>query len=371
MPIPLLLIRERLLMAPGVSEKHFVMLAGLLICVALSVKPAPAQDSAIRYGRGVPSAVRLINKRSLAFLAATQKEDGAWPGAKNSGSAITGICVMAFMASGGDPDFGPYAENIRRALRRIIQDQNAQTGHITGGGHGSMYHHGFAMLALSEAYGVVNERLLWKGSEVPVEGRRTVGQALELAVRCALTAQKKNPFGAWRYSPDSQDADTTVSGTVLMGLLGAKNAGIEVPNEAIEKALNFFKLNTMRDGNVSYQPAQSHGDGICRASIATLVYAVGKRKDLPEYKAAAAFIKSRIDQDISQHPFYTRYYMAQALFQSDLEAWKAWNQRIIEKLGKMQKANGSISSPYGPAYGTGMSVLALALNYRLLPVYER
>jgi len=342
---------------------------GLLI--ALALQPTFAQDSAIRYGRGVPSAVRLINERGLTYLAAIQQEDGAWPGSVNNGSAITGICVMAFMASGGDPDFGPYAENIRRALRRIILDQNAKTGHITGGGHGSMYHHGLALLALSEAYGVVNERLLWQGRDAPVEDRRTIGQALELAVRCALTAQKKNSFGAWRYSPESQDADTTVSGTVLMGLLGARNAGIEIPNEAVEKALSFFKLNTMRDGNVSYQPGQSHGDGICRASIATLVYAVGKRKDLPEYKAAAAFIKSRIDQDVNQHPFYTRYYMAQALFHSDLEAWKAWNQRTMEKLQKMQKADGSISSPYGPAYGTGMSVLALALNYRLLPVYER
>ena len=63
--------------------------------------------------------------------------------------------------------------------------------------------------------------------------------------------------------------------------------------------------------------------------------------------------------------------MAQALFHSDLEAWKAWNQRTMEKLQKMQKADGSITSPYGPAYGTGMSLLALALNYRLLPVYER
>lgn len=346
-------------------------LATLVLLVAFAAQPARAQDSAIRYGRSVPSTVRLINERGLAYLAATQLENGAWPGAGNNGSAITGICVMAFMASGGDPDFGPYAENIRRALRRIILDQNAQTGHISGGGHGSMYHHGLAMLALSEAYGVVNERLLWQGSEVPVEDRRTVGQALELAVRCALTAQEKNPFGAWRYSPGSQDADTTVSGTVLMGLLGARNAGIEIPNEAIEKALDFFKLNTMRDGNVSYQPGQSHGDGLCRASIATLVYAVGKRKDLPEYKAAAAFIKQRIDQDVNQHVFYTRYYLAQALFHSDIEAWKAWNQRIVEKLQKLQQADGSIPSPYGPAYGTGMSALALALNYRLLPVYER
>jgi len=334
-------------------------LAAIVLLIAFAVQPARAQDSAIRYGRGVPSAVRLINERGLTYLAATQQEDGAWPGVTNNGSAITG------------PDFGPYAENIRRALRRIILDQDAQTGHITGGGHGSMYHHGFALLALSEAYGVVNERLLWQGTEVPVEDRRTIGQALELAVRCALTAQKKNSFGAWRYSPESQDADTTVSGTVLMGLLGARNAGIEIPNEAIEKALSFFKLNTMRDGNVSYQPASSPGDGLCRASIATLVYAVGKRKDLPEYKAAAAFIKRRIDQDVNQHPFYTRYYMAQALFHSDLEAWKAWNQRVVEKLQKMQQADGSFSSSYGRAYGTGMSVLALALNYRLLPVYER
>jgi len=344
---------------------------GIVVLLMLA-SIALAQDSAIRYGRGVPSAVRLINERGLKYLAATQQEDGSWPGPQSSnGSAMTGICVMAFMASGGDPDFGPYAENIRRALRRIILDQNARTGHITGGGHGSMYHHGLAMLALSEAYGVVNERLLWQGSDTPAEDRRTVGQALDLAVRCALTAQKKNPFGAWRYSPGSQDADTTVSGTVLMGLLGARNAGIEIPNEAVEKALGFFKLNTMADGDVSYQPAQSHGDGICRASIATLVFAVGKRKDLPEYKAAAGFIKTRIDQDVSSYPFYTRYYMAQALFHSDLEAWQAWNRRIVEKLQKMQQPDGSISSSRGRAYGTGMSLLALALNYRLLPVYER
>ena len=353
------------------QNTHSLGLAALILLATFSVGPVHAQDSAIRYGRGVPSAVRLINKRSLAFLAATQREDGAWPGATNSGSGITGICVMAFMASGGDPDFGLYAENMRRALRRIIGDQDAQTGHIAGGGHGAMYHHGLAMLALSEAYGVVSDRLLWQGSDVPVEARRTVGQALELAVRCALTAQKKNSFGAWRYSPNSHDADTTVSGTILMGLLGARNAGIEIPNAAVEKALSFFRLNTMRDGNVSYRPGSSQGEGICRASIATTVFAVAKRKDLAEYKAVAGYVKQRMDQDVTSHPFYTRYYQAQALFHSDIEAWKDWNNRIVEKLQKMQQADGSISSPYGSAYGTGMSVLALALNYRLLPVYER
>ena len=227
------------------------------------------------------------------------------------------------------------------------------------------------MLALSEAYGAVNEQQLWQGSQYPPEQRRSIGQALELAVRCALTAQKHNPWGAWRYSPYSMDADTTVTGTVLMGLLGARNAGIEVPNQAIDKAIIFFQTNIMRTGTVSYQPTSSYGNGITRTAIGTLVYAIAKRKNSPEYKVTSEFIKRRIDQDVNSHPFYYRYYMAQALFHSDLEAWQAWNQRIIEQLQKMQNEDGSFTSSHGPAYGTGMSVLALALNYRLLPIYER
>lgn len=350
--------------------RAFLLAAFGWALAATVVTGVHAQDSAIRYGRGVPFAVRLMNDRCLRYLADTQQEDGSWPG-QQSGPGITGICVMAFMASGEDPDFGPYAASLRKALRNLILLQDAKTGHVSGPGHGPMYHHGFATLALSEAYGVVNEKLLWKDSDVPAEKQRSLGQALELAVRCVLTAQKQNPWGAWRYSPDSKDADTTVSGTILMGLLGAKNAGIEVPNEALEKALGFFKTNTMQDGSVSYQPAQSHGDGITRTAIGTLVYAVAKRKDTPEYRSAASFIKKRITYDVSSHPFYYRYYMAQALFHSDLEAWGEWNERTVERLRQMQNENGSFSSEHGPAYGTGMSVLVLALNYRLLPVYER
>ncbi|MCP5524858.1 MAG: terpene cyclase/mutase family protein [Verrucomicrobiales bacterium] len=342
----------------------------MVALIALTSLRAHAQDSAINYGKGVPFAVRLMTERSLKYLAANQKDDGSWPGQEN-GPGITGICVMAFMASGEDPDFGPYAGNLRRAVQSIILNQDPKTGHIAGPGHGPMYHHGLAMLALSEAYGVVNERLLWEGSPVPEVERRSLGKALELAVRCALTAQQQNPWGAWRYSPDSRDADTTVSGTVLMGVLGAKNAGIEVPNEAIEKAMDFFRANTMQDGSVSYQPAQSHGDGITRTAIGTTVYAVAKRKDTPEYRAAARFLKNRVTYDVNEYPFYHRYYMAQALFHSDLEAWSEWNDRMVERLRGMQNEDGSFSSDRGPAYGTGMSVLVLALNYRFLPVYER
>ncbi|MDB4665499.1 squalene--hopene cyclase [Verrucomicrobia bacterium] len=344
---------------------------GLLLFCVWGVNSIHAQLPTLRDGEGVSTQARLISERGLKYLLATQLENGSWPGNEASGSGVVGIAVMALMATGEDPDHGPYADAIRKALRYMILNQNTVTGVATGPGHGPMYHHGFACLALSEAYGVVHERLLWEGSDVSPEQRRSIGEALDLAVRCSLTAQKKNPYKAWRYSPESQDADTTVSGTVLMGLLGARNAGMEVPNEAIENALAYFRANTLRDGSVSYQLSNRHGDGITRAAIATLVYAIGKRTDTREYQAASGFIRARMDQDVDGHPFYHRYYMAQALFQSDFESWKAWNQRIIGQLQKMQAKDGSFSSSHGKSYGTGMSILALALNYRLLPVYER
>ena len=341
------------------------------ICIGMSTSTAFAQDSTLRYGTGVPPAVRSINDRCLRYLANTQLKDGSWQGTRN-GAGITGICVMALMASGEDPDYGPYATNIRKALQSMIAVQNAKTGYMGTSGHASMYHHGFATLAMSEAYGAVSEELLWKDSYVPENRRRTLSEALELAVRCALTAQEKNPWGGWRYSPQARDADTTVAGTVLMGILGARNAGIEVPNEAINKALNFFQTCTMQGGSVVYTPSSSHGDGVTRSAIATLVYAIGKRKNTTEYKAVAEFVKRRANYNLSGgYMFYTLYYMAQALFQSDFETWKSWNQRTIERLQKMQQEDGSFNSSYGKAYGTGMAVLTLALNYRLLPIYER
>ena len=80
-------------------------LATLICLAALSVEWAYGQNTAIRYGRGVPPTVRAINDRSLRYLANTQMADGSWSGGE-TGSGITGICVMALMASGEDPDFG-------------------------------------------------------------------------------------------------------------------------------------------------------------------------------------------------------------------------------------------------------------------------
>ncbi len=273
---------------------------------------------------------------------------------------------MAFLASGEDPNFGPYSTHVRKALRSLISNQDAATGYLGG----SMYHHGFGMLALAEAYGAVDERNLWP--EKTARGQRSIGQALELAVRSAVTSQKKNPTGAWRYSPSGTDADTSVSGAILVGLLAARNAGIEVPDESIEKALEYFRSMTAGSGQVAYSGGLGgFNESMARISIATLVQAVARRKDAPTYKASLGYLTQRLDAPSPGYLEYTRYYQSQALFQGDLDAWEKWNRLLIRQLKAAQQADGSIPGQFGNALGTAMSCLALALNYRFLPIYER
>lgn len=330
-----------------------------------------AQGSDIRYGSKVPADVEVIYQRGLRYLAQSQAKDGSWPGqggrAGSGNNGITGLCVMAFLASGEDPNFGRYSLNIRRGVRALVLGQDPTTGYLGS----SMYHHGFATLSLAEAYGAVDESLLWDGSE-PAGRKRSLGQALELAVRCAITSQKNNQWGGWRYSPSDRNADTSVSGAVLVGLLAARNAGIEVPDEVIDKGLNYFKTSTSDTGIVAYSGGVGgFGESMNRSSIATLVFSVGKRKDWKEYKSALGYISGRLEHSEQGYPFYNRYYMAQALFQGDFESWQKWNSHTSEVLRNLQSDDGSFNSSHGAPYATAMSLLALALNYRFLPIYER
>lgn len=354
------------------ATEHHVPFRSFAACLWLAayVGIAAAQPPLTHYGEAIPRDVREMYDHGLQYLAETQSDDGGWA-ATQEGPGTTGLGLMVFLASGEDPNFGRYRNHVRRALRNIISSQDPSTGYLGGGvsQHRSMYHHGFAMLALAEAYGTVDETDLWAGSQT-ADGR-SIGAALELAVRAAITSQKKNPHGAWRYSPDSNDADTSVSGAVLVGLLAARNAGIEVPDASIDQAISYYTSMTSDSGQVAYSGMGSSGDSLARSSIAALVYALAHRKDLPQYEATVRYLTSRLEQQPTAWPEYTLYYQSQALFQGDVEAWEKWNQLLIRKLKASQRQDGSFDGQLGPSLSTSMSLLALALNYRLLPIYER
>lgn len=333
------------------------------LCCSL---PLAAQPMIEHVGEVVPRDVREMYDRGLQYLVKSQSDEGDWKsGGGEQGPGVTGMALMTFLASGEDPNFGLYSNQVRKALRSMIRGQDASTGFFGQ----SMYHHGFATLGLAEAYGVVDDRNLWPAGE---QGGRTIGAALELAVRAAITSQKKNSFGGWRYSPDANDADTSVSGAVLVGLLAARNAGIDVPDEAIDRAISYYQSMTSDSGQVAYSGGMGGFDeSLARISIASLVYSVSRRKDVPQHKTTLAYLTGRLEQPANSYQEYTRYYEAQALFQGDVKAWERWNKLLVRQLKQQQQPDGSFRGDFGQDVSTALSLLALALNYRFLPIYER
>ena len=346
-----------------------------LVIFAISLHPIasaqpPRRDGGAVQGQAVARDVREIYDRGLSWLTNNQDENGTWKstGGEGAGAGGTGLSLMAFLASGEDPNFGQYSVPVRKAIQALIREQSPATGFFGG----SMYHHGFATLALAEAYGTVDERNFWpEGTDK--KRLRSIGQALELAIRTSVTSQNKNRDGAWRYSPDGTDADTSVAGAVLMSMLAARNAGIEVPDKNIDLAIKYFTGMTSDNGQVAYAGGMGGmGDSPARTAIACLVYSIAGRKDLKQFKATSSLLRASDSSLVGDHyGEYTAYYKAQALFQADPNAWEKWNKNLIVELKQKQKSDGHFDGNFGPAVATSMSLLALALNFRFLPIYER
>ena len=97
------------------------------------------------------------------------------------------------------------------------------------------------------------------------------------------------------------------------------------------------------------------GGSEARSSIAALVYAIARRKDLKEYGAAIDYVRDSSQHGNTGHyAEYTAYYQAQALYQGDPDAWEKWNKLQLRRLKQAQQPDGSIPGQQGPAYGTAM-----------------
>jgi hypothetical protein len=188
-------------------------------------------------------------------------------------------------------------------------------------------------------------------------------------VALILSAQERNKFKAWRYQPDSKDADTTVTGGQLVTLFAAKNAGIEVPQKAITDGLAYIASCRDASGAVGYTSAS--GGKPTLTAIGSLCLSLAKERDSKPYKLSLEYLKKNLDYRDRYYPFYYEYYMSQALFHADDETWREWNSRNIRYMATLQNRDGSFPGNQGASFSTAGALLSLALNYRYLPIYEK
>lgn len=356
------------------TSRH--LLARLAACAALSIPaaPAPAQDAAPPAGaEDNPLQVEMTAEsdrsveRGLEWLAGQFEDSGSvGDGRFSDNVAITALASLALMADGNLPDRGRYGEQVRNGLEFVLRHSDENGLLVAESNHGPMYGHGFATLFLGEVYGMTAG-----GGDTRLAER--THEALVKAVR--LIERTQNDEGGWRYNPLPHDADLSVTICQIMALRSARNAGIEVDKQVIDRAVDYVRQCHNPDGGFRYQTRS--GPSLwprSAAGVASLYYAGVYEDDAIE--GGLAYIKRMAmpGEPTPQrvHYFYGHYYAVQAMYLAGGEHWAQWWPAIRDELVASQNDDGSWTDrSIGSAYGTAMSLIVLQMPKRYLPIFQR
>ncbi len=305
--------------------------------------------------------------KGLAYLALQQNQDGSFGDLRYERNiAITSLACLAFMSDGSVPGRGPYAEHVTRGLEFVLANV-AENGLVASDAtNGPMYGHGFATLFLGEVYGMT------AGGGDTRMAQRT-HEALVKAVR--LIESTQNDQGGWRYNPVPYDADSSVTICQVMGLRSARNAGIEVSRDTIDRAVAYVRQCQNPDGGFKYQlDVGASAWPRSAAGVATLFYAGIYNDDSIdrglEYLNAVAMPGT--GRAPRTHYYYGHYYAIQAMYLAGGESWARWWPAAREELLAQQLDSGAWDDrSVGPTYSTSMALLVLQIPKRYLPIFQK
>ena len=301
--------------------------------------------------------------RGLKFLLASQNADGSWSSKDGQYSiAGTSLGLMAFMVKGHFPGFGKYGKALDRAKEYLLKRSNDSP---TGAMGVKMYEIGLFTIAMSELWGMTKD---------PQDNKR-IQEALERAVQIVLRSQ--SPLGGWRYAPrPDAGQDTSVTAMVFVSLASAREAGVLVPTETIERVTNYLRDQAWdeKTGGFGYQ-----GRGYTIACTAGGVYAaqLAGNRDTEWVEAALSSLENNpkmFSRKDNGHYYYSHYYAMQAMVQASDERYAKWYPKIRDSLISLQQPNGSWQEQeQGPDYPhkTPMAIIILGTPHRYIPVYQR
>jgi len=341
-------------------------LSFVLACVLFA--PVAFADEASEALAKQEDQVELALDKALIFLSRQQTEDGSFQAGAHK-SAVTSLCVMAFLAKGHTPGDGPYGDVINRGIDYVLSTAQ-EDGQILGPnpGHGLMYVHTINTLMLSEVSGMVDRARQAK-----------IDTALSKAMKIIMTAQqvpnKGLQQGGWRYAPNSGDSDMSCSGWALMSLRSARNNGATVPKEAIDQAVKYILASQNPDGLIAYQPG---GGGETTTQVGLLCLELcGRHRSEASLKAGDYVLKTRPTHYGQGYFYYGLYYASQGTFQLGGTYWETYAAYMYEMMLPKQNPDGSwqvgggTEAGAGICYSTAMSVLGLSVSCRQLPIYQR
>jgi len=333
------------------------IVAALLTILLFGVFPASA-----------PADVKISEKSkkqialALEWLASQQNANGSYSdGSYPQNTAMTAFAMLAFMSQGNLPNQGIYGPEVAKAAKFLMSCARPEDGVIAGpigAGNGMMYGHAMATLALAELWGQTGDDEL----------RPILKKSVELIVGC------QNYEGGWRYQPQPTGADISATIIQVMALRACKNAGLNVPDSTMKRAIEYVKdCYEPSIGAFSYQIGSGRVGPSRTAAGMCVLFLTGEYKanELPK---AIEYLTDNFD--MQEHFFYGHYYASHAMHQVGGKVWEDWYRRLESTLLPRQSSDGSWSIRFtrndvGPVYQTSIAVIALSVPASYLPIYQR
>lgn len=324
-------------------------------------QPAGSRDSR----RLMTPATQSSIDAGLLWLAAHQAEDGSFGTITRyrHNPGVAGLCGLALLASGSTPDRGPYGEAVSRTVTYVLSCARP-SGYIVEEDwsyyHGPMYGHGFATMFLAEVYGM--------------SPRDEVRDVLKRAVELIVDSQ--NEQGGWRYTPDTKEADISVTVCQAMALRAARNAGISVPKETIDRLVGYIERSQNTDGGFRYRLLETPESKFPRSAAALVALYTSGVHEGPVIDRGLDYLMQYVPggpgSRNQEYYAYGQYYAVQATWHAGGKCWDVWYPAARDELLQLQLSDGNWSDPWiGNEYATAMALIVLQLPNNLLPIFER
>jgi hypothetical protein len=326
----------------------------------------------------VDRAVEKANK----FLLTQQREDGAITDRQYE-TTMTALSIMSLASAGITPSTpSPEGAAARKALDFVLRpDRQDKDGYFGNKDGSRMYGHGIISLMLTEMLGMGADE----------EQDQLIESRCQAAIDLILSAQKQRKpsqyAGGWRYTPNSNDSDLSVSVWQVMALRSAKNDGLKVPATAIEEAVGYLQRSFTSRLDSSGKPAEpvagfsylpeNNSPSFAMTAAGLLAMQVCGQYESPLVAGSADWLLAHPPKWDERFFFYGTYYYAQGMHQRGGEHAKTAEASVRQFLLGKQAADGSWTAPSGEEAGAGkvyatcMGVLSLSVKYHYLPIYQR
>jgi len=332
-----------------------------------------------------PAAVEKAIRRGTEYLLSRQDDDGAIGKvdrrSRDNANAMTALAILALTATGHLPtDNTREGRAVRRALDFLLaEERQDKTGYYGKYDGSRMYGHGIVTLMLAEMLGMGLD------SKQDALIRERCQKAVDLIVRSQKVPKSDPRFhGGWRYTPESRDADLSVTVWQVMALRAAKNAGLSVPRETIEDAIGFIKRTyrsdrdrrgriTNQKSGFAYEPGQ--WPVFSTASEGLLALQVCGDYDAPELKGTVEWLREEKVSTKHRWFYYGIYYYAQGMYQRGGEIAREARENVERVLLAEQQEDGSWigrgEEGNSRVYCTALALMSLSVRHHFMPIYQR